>query len=129
MYAIKQYIYIYIHTYAHVHLPHFYRCIHSSASMNWSGSSRSLPAENLRRNSFNVQMTGEGYSGPEQSGGRRKAQQSARSSSVRGFPARKMGVPKFAGWFISWKIPSFAMDDDLGYPHDSGNHQMVKNGD
>ena len=27
------------------------------------------------------------------------------------------GVPKFAGWFISWKIPSFEMDDEQGYPH------------
>ena len=25
------------------------------------------------------------------------------------------GYPKFAGWFISGKIPSFDMDDDWGY--------------
>ena len=27
-----------------------------------------------------------------------------------------MGNPQ-NGWFISWKIPSFEMDDDWGYPH------------
>ena len=26
------------------------------------------------------------------------------------------GIPP-NGWFISWKIPSFEMDDDRGYPH------------
>ena len=30
-----------------------------------------------------------------------------------------------AGWgmvFVNGKIPSFEMDDDYGYPYDSGNH-------
>ena len=25
-----------------------------------------------------------------------------------------MGVAPIAGWFMSWKIPSFELDDDLG---------------
>ena len=29
-----------------------------------------------------------------------------------------MGYPKFAGWFIIWKIPK--VDDDWGYPYDLG---------
>ena len=28
-----------------------------------------------------------------------------------------MGNPKLAGWFTIWKIPSFEMDDDWGYPY------------
>ena len=39
-----------------------------------------------------------------------------------GFPARKMGVPPVR-WMVcvNGKLPSFEMDDDWGYPHDSGN--------
>ena len=33
--------------------------------------------------------------------------------SSRGSPSNR--------WLIFWKIPSFEMDDDWGYPHDSGN--------
>ena len=31
------------------------------------------------------------------------------------------------GWFISWKTPSRngEMDDDWGYPHDSGHLHMI----
>ena len=35
-----------------------------------------------------------------------------------------MVVPPIAGWFMSWKIPSFEMDDDWGYLYDSGNLHM-----
>ena len=35
-----------------------------------------------------------------------------------------MGIPKNAGWFISWKTPSFEMDDDWGYPYDSGKYHV-----
>ena len=35
------------------------------------------------------------------------------------------GYPKFAGWLISWKIPSFEMDDDWGYPYDSGTFHIA----
>ena len=31
-----------------------------------------------------------------------------------------MGSPK-NGWFMLGERPSFEMDDDWGYPHDSGN--------
>ena len=33
-----------------------------------------------------------------------------------GFQLGKWGIPKLAGQLISWKIPSFEMDDDWGYP-------------
>ena len=29
----------------------------------------------------------------------------------------KWGVPPIAGWCFSWKIPSFEMDDEQGYPY------------
>ena len=39
----------------------------------------------------------------------------------------KWGTP-IAGWFSSWKIPSFEMDDDWGYPYDFGNHHLSTDG-
>ena len=39
------------------------------------------------------------------------------------FPARHGGTP-IAGWFLFGKIPS-RMDDDMGYPYDSGNLHVV----
>ena len=44
-----------------------------------------------------------------------------------GFPARKMGNPQLAGWFLLGKIPSRKMDDDWGYPHDYGKPHMFQN--
>ena len=35
-----------------------------------------------------------------------------------GVSSSSWGYPKLAGWFISWKMPSFEMDDEMGYPHD-----------
>ena len=36
-----------------------------------------------------------------------------------------MGTPKFAGWFMSGKIPLKKMDDDWGLPPDRNHHMMV----
>ena len=36
--------------------------------------------------------------------------------------ARRLGVPQLLDG--SWKIPSFEMDENWGYPYDSGNHHL-----
>ena len=41
---------------------------------------------------------------------------------MQGFPARHGGSSK-VGWLVSWKLPSFEVDDS-GYQHDSGNHHI-----
>ena len=39
-----------------------------------------------------------------------------------------MEIPK-NGWLMSWKIPSFEMDDDWGYPYDETETSTCKHGD
>ena len=41
------------------------------------------------------------------------------SGLLNGFP--KTGGTPIAGWFLLGKNPSFEMDDDWRYPHDSGS--------
>ena len=41
-----------------------------------------------------------------------------------GFQLGKWGYPKCLV-FVNGKIPSFEMDDDWGYPYDSGNHHTT----
>ena len=38
----------------------------------------------------------------------------------------KWGIP-ITGWFISWKIPSFEMDENWGYLYDSGHLHFMGN--